>query len=72
MKEALHIFLKDARRAWPYIVIVLAITAALAYLTPRYTPWFGFGAERLNRTVTILQFLLPVSWWFAIAHVVSR
>lgn len=70
MKQALHIFLKDARRCWPYIAIALVITAALAYLTPKDTPWFGFGAERLNRTVTILQFLLPVAWWFTIAHVV--
>jgi hypothetical protein len=70
MKQAVHIFLKDARRAWPYIAIVLAITAALAYLTPKYTPGFGLGADRVDRAVNILQFLLPVAWWFTIAHVV--
>jgi hypothetical protein len=70
MKQALHIFLKDMRRAWPYAAIVLAITAALAYLTPKYTPVFGLGGSRLNGTVNILQFLLPVAWWFTIAHVV--
>ncbi len=69
MKQAFHIFVKDARRCWPYIAIVLAVTGTLAYLTPKYTPWFAPGGERLNRAVDILQFLLPMAWWFTIAHV---
>ncbi|HEY3823241.1 MAG TPA: hypothetical protein VGL82_01730 [Bryobacteraceae bacterium] len=71
MKRTLHIFLKDAQRCWPYLAIVVAITAALAYLTPKWAPMESFGSGGSNRTVDILQILLPIAWWFTIAHVVQ-
>jgi hypothetical protein len=70
MPQAIRIFLKDAHRSWPYIAVVLAISAMLAALTPRYSPVYS-TAEKLSRLVDALQFLLPMAWWFTVAHVVQ-
>jgi hypothetical protein len=70
MKQLLAIFCKDARRSRTHIAIVAALTALLAVLTPRYEPMFTSHTADLNRAIDILQFLLPVTWWAAIAHVV--
>jgi len=70
MRQTVHIFLKDARRSWPYIAVVLAITTILAVLTPKWTPAYNPATRTLNDTVDLLQLLLPVAWWLAIAHAI--
>jgi hypothetical protein len=70
MKQTIHIFLKDTRRSWPYIAVVLALTATLTVLTPKWVPVYGRGTKTVNGLVDMLDFLLPMAWWFTIAHVV--
>jgi hypothetical protein len=70
MRHTIHIFLKDARRSWPYTAVVFAITAILAVLTPKWAPAYNPATSTRNNTVDFLQLLLPVAWWFTIAHVV--
>jgi hypothetical protein len=70
MQQTIHILLKDARRNWAYIAVVLAITAMLTVLTPRWVPVYGRETKNLNGLVDILGFLLPVAWWFTIAHLI--
>jgi hypothetical protein len=36
MKQALHIFAKDARHFWPEISISVVITAVFAWIYPNY------------------------------------
>lgn len=71
MQQIIHIFRKDARRSWPYIALVLALTTMSAILTPKWVPSMGPDSEHMNRVVEILHFLLPLAWWFTIAHVVQ-
>ena len=70
MQEVFHILLKDAWRCRFYAGVVSAITAVLAVLTPLSSPTFDEATRSLNNTVGILQFLLPVTWWFTAAHLV--
>src|SRR5437879_8634778 len=70
MRQTIHIFLKDARRSWPYIAVVVALTAAHAVLSPRWVPLNTAQTARLNRTVELLHMILPIAWWFTIAHLV--
>jgi hypothetical protein len=70
MQQTIHIFLKDVRRGWPYIAAVLALTATLTFLTLQWVPEYGPTTRTLNNLVDLLDFLLPMAWWFAIAHVV--
>jgi hypothetical protein len=70
MPQTIHILLKDARRNWAYIAVVLAITAVLTVLTPRWVPVYGRETKNLNGLVDILGLLLPVAWWFTIAHLI--
>jgi hypothetical protein len=70
MKQALHIFLKDARRCWPFSAVVLAITAALAYIEPRWVPMQFPGTYNPDQAVPVLDLLLGMAWWFTIAHLV--
>ncbi len=70
MPQTIHIFLKDARRNWAYIVVVLAFTEMLTILTPKWVPIYNRETQNLNRLVDILGLLLPAAWWFTIAHLV--
>jgi hypothetical protein len=70
MPQAIHILIKDARRSWAYIAVVLAFTAMLTVLTPKWIPIYNPRTADLNRLVDILDFLLPAAWWFTIAHLI--
>ena len=70
MQQTIHIFLKDVRRGWAYIAAVLALTAALTFLTLQWVPEYGPATRTLNYLIDLLDFLLPMAWWLAIAHVV--
>jgi hypothetical protein len=70
MRQAIHIFKKDARHLrWP-IALLMAWLAARAALSPLYSPFYnGWG---WNRTLDSLDFLLPVVWWFLLAAAIHN
>ena len=70
MRQALHIFKKDARHLWFEIAIVLVVTAAFAFVGARRAFWLD--DPNANRSVawTMVQILLPLAWWILIARVV--
>ena len=80
MKQALHIFLKDARRFWPEILISLAIVAAFIRIYPH--EWMAanlmhrafmtgfFAGDMFDVLSQALVVLIPLSWWLLITRVV--
>ena len=64
MRQAIHIFGKDARHCRPYIAVVLALTAVNA--------WLGCQDVQVSpdRLGWILPFLTGLAWWFAISAAV--
>ncbi len=70
MRQALHIFKKDARHLWFEIVLVLVVTAAFAFVGARRAFWLD--DPNANRSVawTMAQILLPLTWWILIARAV--
>jgi hypothetical protein len=70
MKQTLHIFRKDIRHFWPYIAVVLALTAAMVY-TAHWNPGYLFRSGSAGGgTQGILQLPLLVAWWFLVAAVI--
>ncbi|HXW13895.1 MAG TPA: hypothetical protein VEN79_05235 [Terriglobia bacterium] len=68
MRQAWHIFLKDARRLRYEILVVLALTAAYAWSQGHWSPLFDARTERLNQIAGILRgFLLPMAWWYLVS-----
>ena len=65
MRQAWHIFLKDVRRLRYELIVVLALTAAYAWLQGHWSPVYGARSRRLNVMADLLRdFLLPVAWWY--------
>lgn len=65
MRQAWHIFLKDVRRLRYELIVVLALTAAYAWLQGHWSPLYSARNGRLNQTAGLLRdFLLPVAWWY--------
>ncbi len=77
MKQAWHIFAKDARQFWPEIAATVTIAALLAWIGPyAWAPQSNDGAgggstEVLRGIAGLLAGLLPVSWWVLIVRVVQ-
>ena len=80
MKQILHIFLKDARRFWPEILVSLALVAALVRLYPRQflapdfmsVPfWTHVLSDGLMGFLSqALVVLVPLSWWLLISRII--
>ena len=80
MKQALHIFKKDAHRFWPECLISSALVAAFAFIYPhqwtdansmRPVVRFGFFTGGvLGFLGQALVVLIPLSWWLMIARVI--
>jgi hypothetical protein len=69
MRQTIHIFIKDVWH-WRWAIAgLIALLAARTAVTPRYSPIYhpGWG---LNRTIDLLNLLLPVAWWFLVAIVI--
>ena len=67
MRQAIHIFRKDARHCWPYIAAILGITVLHAWRESLFTP------DPRNNTDPeglLLELLLIVAWWLAIGQAV--
>jgi hypothetical protein len=76
MKQAFHIFLKDARYLWVEIVLSLVVTAAFAVEYPDTWLWpdsileHGGLHQKLIYLARTLTVLVPLSWWLLIGRVV--
>jgi hypothetical protein len=74
MKQALHIFAKDARHFWPEISISVVITAVFAWIYPNY--WkaqidpSAMEIRNLQQLASLILLLVPLSWWVLITRVV--
>jgi hypothetical protein len=64
MRQALHIFRKDARHCGPYIAAVLAMTAVHAWLACRDT------VPSPSSVKPLFLILMPLAWWFVTAAAV--
>jgi hypothetical protein len=77
MKQALHIFRKDARRFWPEILVSMAALVALIWICP-YTwraalPTPGGHAPSGMRSSVLVFFpeIVTATWFFLITRVVQ-
>ena len=64
MRQAIHIFRKDARHCWPYIAAVLALAVVNAWQNSREIP-----SPSLNIDMN-LPLLTGLAWWLAIGAAV--
>ena len=75
MKQALHIFAKDARHFWPEIALSVAVTALFAWISPfawkAQTGPFTPQLEILRPLASLLTILVPVGWWLLITRAVQ-
>ncbi len=70
MKQALHIFAKDARHFWPEILLSLVITAVFAWIYP--SNWVPVEDSQQLREIlaSAITVLVPISWAILIARVI--
>ncbi len=81
MKQILHIFVKDVRRFWIEIAILLALIATglglYAYIEA-LDPMLKFGrfgfnlANRLKPTLILFMVLVSIGWWLLISRVIHE
>ncbi|HEX4039215.1 MAG TPA: hypothetical protein VHX37_14250 [Acidobacteriaceae bacterium] len=81
MKQAIHIFAKDARRLWLEIAVVLAVTALFAWLYPQtWMPTRSYASMGMEAGVSVrntsalaglVSVLVPVSWWILMTRLVQ-
>jgi len=65
MRQAWHIFVKDVRRLRYELIVILAMTAAYAWLQAHWSPLYNARNGRVNVTANMLRvFLLPMAWWY--------
>ncbi len=65
MRQTWHIFLKDVRRLRYELIVILAMTAAYAWLQGHWSPLHSAQNGRVNLTAGLLRgFLLPMAWWY--------
>ncbi len=67
MRQTLHIFRKDVRRAWLQIALVLALTALVAYRLATEPLSFDYRPFQQRFSFT---FFLVVGWFYFIAHAI--
>jgi len=67
MRQAIHIFRKDARHCWPYIAAVMALTAIHAWQASLEA---SNPSEPSDMSGNLLALLMVLSWWFAIGAAV--
>jgi hypothetical protein len=75
MKQAWHIFAKDARHFWPEIAATVTIAVLFAwigqYAWTSPSGYEGNSTEALRSVAGLVTGLLPVSWWVLITRVVQ-
>ena len=70
MRQALHIFKKDARHLWIEIAVTLLVVAAFTFTCARRAFWLADPAVNRSVASMLLSFLLPLAWWILIARLV--
>jgi hypothetical protein len=79
MKQILNIFLKDARRLWPEILVSLSVTALFVWLEPEQWPQsrmfqasliYSAAFTKVTAMGTVLAVLIPVSWWILVSRAI--
>ena len=80
MKQILHIFVKDVRRFWIEIAVLLALIAAgvgIYSYVETIDPMAKFGssgainvANNLKQTLILFVALVPIGWWLLISRVI--
>jgi hypothetical protein len=72
MKQVLTIFKKDAHHLWPEILLHLAIL--VGFVTAEVACWPSHRTDSFREADSLrllMNFLLPLSWWFPIARAVQ-
>ena len=72
MKQAIHIFKKDARHLWPAILAVLALAALYAYAGALSFPAVTQLSSALDRSNSLIQLAMPLGWWYLIAATIHE
>ena len=65
----IHIFGKDVRRLWAPLAIAVALQALFTIFEIRPQQQSGFISNQITPE-TLVDFLLPLSWWYLIAALV--
>jgi hypothetical protein len=70
MRQAVHIFAKDVRHLWLEILVALAVAGAFTFAVVRGAlSWTDSGTMQ-DVALTLLTYLLPVTWWVLIARLI--
>jgi hypothetical protein len=70
MRQALHIFKKDARHLWFEIAVAIFVVAAFTFTAARRAHWLSDPATNRIGAWTLVLILLPMVWWTLIARVI--
>ncbi len=70
MRQALHIFKKDARHLWFEVTVVLVVTAGFAFTGAHRARWLVDPGANRTAAWTLVLILLPLAWWTLIARVI--
>jgi hypothetical protein len=70
MRQALHIFKKDARHLWFEIAVVMIAVASFAFTGARRARWLVDPGANRTAAWTLVLILLPLAWWTLIARVI--
>jgi hypothetical protein len=70
MRQALHIFKKDARHLWFEITMVLIVTVGFAFTGAHRARWLVDPGANRTAAWTLVLILLPLAWWTLIARVI--
>ena len=68
MRQAIHIFRKDARHCWPFVAAVMALTAVHAWQASVDTPLPE--NYRLYTSDSLIALLMVLAWWLVIGAAV--
>src|SRR5579863_9384500 len=63
MRQALHIFKKDARHLWMEIAVVLVATGLLVLTSTQQQYWLQSARLPQNIAAILVSYLLPIAWW---------
>ena len=70
MRQALHIFQKDARHLWMEIAVVLVATGLLVLTSTQQQFWLESARLPQNIAAMLVSYLLPIAWWVLIVRAI--
>ena len=72
MRQTLHIFRKDVRFLWAPILLVLALTAAAAWLRMAEPAGMARGSAVPASPATAATYFLTMSWWYLVLAAIHK